>query len=80
MAKHLTDNDEGKNVVTEDGEKVGIVKSVDHGMAHVDPDPGMTDEMKSKMGWGDRDEDTYELDEERIETVTDDDVRINRGR
>lgn len=49
VARNLTD-DEGKDVVTAEGEKVGIVKSVDRGTAHVDPDPGMTDEMKSKMG------------------------------
>ena len=80
MPRNLTDDDEGKEVVTSEGEKIGIVKSVDHGTAHVDPDPGMTDELKAKMGWGDRDKNTYQLDSDSIETVTDDDVRINRAR
>jgi hypothetical protein len=72
----LSESDEGKNVVTETGEKIGVIKEVSHGTAHVDPDPGITDEIKSSLGWGDRDEDTYPLDGDRIETVTDDDVRL----
>jgi hypothetical protein len=80
MPQNLTDDDEGKEVVTTEGEKIGIIKSVERGTAHVDPDPGMTDELKSKMGWGDRDEDTYRLDENSVETVTDDNIRINRAR
>lgn len=74
----LTEDDEGKSVVSTDGDEVGRVMKVEHGTAHVEPDPGLTDTIKSKLGWGDGDEDTYSLDSERIETVTDDEVRLNR--
>lgn len=72
----VTDDDEGKDVVNERGEKIGIVSDVRHGTAYVDPDPGLTDEIKSKLGWGDVDDDDYPLQEARIREVTDDEIRL----
>lgn len=74
----LTENDEGKNVVNANGDPVGRVTSVEHGTAHVDPDPGLTDTIRSKLGWGDADEDSYQLDIESVETVSDDEIHLNR--
>lgn len=75
----LSESDEGKDVVASSGDQIGIVKEVDDHTAHVDPDPGVTDELKSELGWGDEDEDTYPLAEDEIESVTDDEVRLDRG-
>jgi hypothetical protein len=72
----LTDEDEGKEVVRSD-DSVGRVVEVDRGTAYVDPDPGITETIKSKLGWGDRgDEDTDPLQEASIESVTDDQIRL----
>lgn len=76
MAHTFTQADEGKAVVDATGEDVGIVTDIEHGTAHVDPDPGITDSIKSKLGWGDRTEDTYPLQEERVASVTDDEIRL----
>lgn len=76
MADRITDDHEGKPVMNEHGEEIGIIAEVDHGTAHIDPDPGMTDTLKSKLGWGDMDEDTYPLQEDSIERVTDDGVHL----
>lgn len=75
MATTITDDDEGKKVVHE-SETVGRIVDVEHGTAHVDPDPGITDTISSKLGWGDRDEDTYPLQEDSIDEITDDEVRL----
>jgi len=72
----ITDDDQGKKVVNDHGDEIGIVKEVQAGTAHVDPDPGMTDQLKSKLGWSDTDEDTYPLQENMIEDVTDDEIRV----
>lgn len=72
----LAESDEGKDVVTSNGEKIGIVKAVSHERAHVDPDPGLTDELKTSLGWADRDDDTYPVAETEIETVTEDELRL----
>lgn len=80
MSTKLTDTDEGKDVVSSTGEKIGIVKDVDNGAAHIDPNPGIADELKAKLGWGDSDEDTYRLRESDVGTVTDDEIRLSHGR
>jgi hypothetical protein len=63
-------------VVNERGDEIGMVVEVSAGTAHVDPDPGLTDSIMSKLGWGERDESTYRLDPAKIETVTDEEIRI----
>ncbi|WP_049927778.1 hypothetical protein [Halopiger goleimassiliensis] len=78
MSAQFTDDDEGKRVVNADGDEIGMIDSVEHGDAYVDPDPGMADTVKSKLGWGDADEETYKLEESSVESITDDEVRIQR--
>ena len=71
----FSDDDEGKSVVME-GEKVGMIQRVESGTAYVDPDPSITDRIKSSLDWGDVDEDTYPLGEEQVDVITDDEVRL----
>lgn len=74
----LTEDDEGKNVVNHNGDQIGRVTAVENGMAHVDPDPGLTDTIRSKLGWSDHSEDTYQLDPENIENVSDTEILLSR--
>ncbi|SEP61521.1 PRC-barrel domain-containing protein [Natrinema salaciae] len=78
MCASFTDDDEGKRVVNANGDEIGMVKNVSGGTAHIDPDPGMTDTIKSKLGWGDHDEETYPLDDDHVESITDDEIRLQR--
>ena len=77
MASTITSSEEGKAVVHGD-ETVGRVTKVEHGTAYIDPDPGLTETIMSKLGWGDRDEDTYPLQEASIAEITDDEIRLHR--
>jgi hypothetical protein len=74
----ITEHDEGKKVVNKAGKKIGMVSKVEGHNVHVDPDPGLTDTIKSKLGWGDADDDTYALNQSDIAAVTDDEVQLNR--
>lgn len=74
----ITEQDEGKRVVDTTGETVGVVAEVRDGTAYVDPDASLTDKLAAKLGWGDRDEDTYPVTTADIDTVTDDEIRLNR--
>lgn len=76
MQHNITEEDEGKKVVGSGGEEIGIVSSVRGGTAYVDPDPGLTDSIKSKLGWGDVDQEDYPLNESNIQSVTDDEIRL----
>lgn len=70
-----TDDDEGKNVLDASGERVGIVTAVEEGAVHVETDPGITDEITARLGWGDT-EDTHTVSENEIERITDDALRL----
>jgi len=72
----ITDDDQGKKVVNDRGDEIGQVVEVQHGTAHVHPDPGLTDSLKSKLGWADADKDAYPLQENMIEDITDDAVHV----
>ncbi len=73
----LTD-DEGKSVVNNSGDEVGRVIEVQHGTAYVEPDAGLTDTVESKLGWGDSNEDSYQLNANSIERVSGDEIHLNR--
>lgn len=75
MQTDVTEDDEGKEVVR-DGETVGRVVDVEHGTAYVDPDPGIGETLLSKLGWADRDEDNYPLQENAVDQVTDDQILL----
>ncbi|QWC20209.1 PRC-barrel domain containing protein [Halorubrum sp. 2020YC2] len=74
---YITDDDEGKAVVDSNGEQIGMIAEVRSGTAYVDADPSLADTVLSKLGWSDADGDDYPLQENRIHTVTDDEVRLN---
>lgn len=78
MRHDFTDDDEGKKVVRGD-DTVGRIVAVEHGTAYVDADPGLSDKLFSKLGWGDHEgEDKYPLQEAMIERVDDDAVYLER--
>lgn len=72
----LTEDDQGKRVVSSDGDEVGMITEVRDGTAYVDPNPDMFDSIKSKLDWGDAGQDSYPLPANRIADVTDDEVRL----
>ena len=75
----ITHEDAGKPVVAADGEQVGMITEVTQAAAHVDPDPGLTDAIRSKLGWETSPgSEGYVLQEAAIEEITDDEVRLKR--
>lgn len=74
---NLTDADRGKAVVDEAGEQVGIVADVDDEHLYVDPEPGLTDRLKARFGWGEPDRDAYPVERSEIRSVTADEVVLS---
>lgn len=73
----FTKDDMEKPVVDSNGERVGRVVDTRGGTAYVDPDPDVVDTIKSKLGWSDRDEETYALHGDNVKEVTDNEIRLN---
>jgi len=74
----LTGDEIGKQVVSGNKE-VGIVSDVDTETQtlYVDPEPSLTDRIKAALDWGDTDDDSYPVDEDQIEAVDDEEIRIS---
>ena len=72
----FTEDDEGKPVVAADGHPVGMVEEVSAGKAYVDPEPGLVDRIKTRLGWGSADDGDYTLEPESVERITDDEVEL----
>ncbi|QLG64198.1 PRC-barrel domain containing protein [Halorarum salinum] len=75
--QRITEDDVGKPVEYGD-DTVGRVVDIRHGTAYVDPDPGIVETISAKLGWADADgeEGAYPLQEEAIDRVTDDSIRL----
>lgn len=74
----ITEDDRGKRVVNANGDRIGMISDVRGDTAYVDPDAGIGDRILSKLGWKDEDEDDYPLDRSKIESITDEEVRLKR--
>ncbi|MFU8867436.1 MAG: hypothetical protein ACNA7R_05895, partial [Natronococcus sp.] len=75
----LSEDDEGKAVVDGRGERIGIVTGVEGGVAYVDPEPGLTDRLKAKLGWLERDDDDRPLERGQLDEITDDELVVRHG-
>lgn len=77
MQRELTARDEGKPVVDAGGEQIGIVSAVEDDGAYIDPDPGLTDRLRTELGWGSPDDESYPLPQGRITEIADDEIRLD---
>lgn len=77
MIQEFDEDDTGKKVVEADGTEVGLVRDVQHGVAHVEADPSVVETMKTRFeadGYG---EDTYAVDDDSVERIEDDKVVLS---
>ncbi|MFB6176982.1 MAG: hypothetical protein ABEI99_07555, partial [Halobaculum sp.] len=61
MARQFQSKDEGKRVMTADGDMVGSIDKVEGGRAHVTVDESLSQSVRQKLGWTVEGETTYEL-------------------
>ena len=73
---NLDDSVQGKHVVNAAGEKIGLITAVRDNTAYIDPDPGMTDTLKAKLGWDNVEADDYSIQASDINRITDDGVHL----
>ncbi|WP_135827035.1 PRC-barrel domain containing protein [Halorussus ruber] len=78
MTDPLTESDEGKRVVSADGELLGEVAKVDQGVAHLEPEEDY-DAIKSYLDWESDEDEGYTFQETAVEEVTDEKVVLKAG-
>ncbi|MFW5948147.1 MAG: hypothetical protein ACOCSD_00930 [Halolamina sp.] len=77
MVRNFNEMDEGKRVVTADGEEVGTVTSATGSRLHVSPADDLSRSIRRRLGWSE-DEDSYELQKDHVDEITDDEVRLTQ--
>ncbi|WP_436930869.1 hypothetical protein [Halosimplex halobium] len=75
-----TEDDVGKTVVNASGDEVGMVAAVENDRMYVDPHPSITDRIRTALGWGNDDDDTYPVDEDHVARIEDDEVVLGVDR
>jgi len=69
-----SEDDEGKTVVNAAGDEIGMVVDVEGDTMYVDPDPSITDRIRTALGWEEHGEDTYPVERENVARIEDDQV------
>lgn len=76
MVRQFNTSDEGKTVVTAGGEEVGKIEMIENGMAHVSPKGSLSRSIRRRLGWGEDDEDTFEVRHSQVRRITNDKVEL----
>jgi len=76
MVREFETSDEGKTVVTADGETVGKIQKIDRNMAHVRPEGSLAQSIRRRLGWTEENEDVYELRHSRVNEISGDTVKL----
>lgn len=77
MSRGFTPTDEGKRIVTTDGEVVGAVENIRNGVAYVRPKRGLLGSCGSWISDAKMDE-VLPLDSREIAEITDSEIRLAR--
>lgn len=78
MAQTITEDEIGKHVLSEDGDKLGMIASVEGTTAFVEPEPGLIDRVKGAVGWESDSDDLIPISEDAVTDITDDEVHLER--
>lgn len=76
MDQKFSPKEEGKNVVTADGEQIGTVEHVEDTRAHVKPSHDLNDSTRQRLGWTDMSGETYELESDNVENFDDEQITL----
>ena len=76
MVREFESNDEGKTVVTADGDEVGTIEKIDRNMAHVRPNSSLAQSIRRRLGWTEENDEVYELRHSRVREISGDEVHL----
>lgn len=79
MVRDFRSEDEGKSVMTADGDMVGTVDSIAGSAAHVKPHDDLSRSTRRRLGWSGEGEDTYELQHSKVDKITDDGIHLRKN-
>ena len=75
MVREFRTSDEGKTVVTADGDEVGTIEKIEGDMAHVKPKGSLSRSIRRRLGWAE-DEDMYEVEHAKVQQISGNEVHL----
>lgn len=78
MPRNFKPEDEGKQVVTADGDAVGTIAEAAGATARVEPETDLVASLRRRLGWAEDDDRAYELSTRRVRRFDDGEVRLKR--
>lgn len=79
MPRDFTSDDEGKSVVSADGDTIGTIEETAGSYAHVKPEGDLSQSIRRRLGWTEEGEEMYRLDKSKVEEFSDDEVHLMRN-
>ena len=79
MVRNFESQDEGKKVMTADGDMVGTVDTASGSTAHIKADQDLSRSIRRRLGWTEEGEDTYRLQKAKVDHISDDEIRLKRN-
>lgn len=78
MARKFKSKDEGKKVMTADGDMVGTVEELKSDKAYIKADTGLSQSTRRKLGWSKEGGTTYPLSHSNVDKIADDGIHLKR--
>jgi hypothetical protein len=78
MVRNFDDNDEGKRVVTADGDEVGVVSGAEETRLHITPTENLSRSVRRRLGWSE-DEDDYVLRKSKVDSIAGDEIHLKKN-
>ena len=75
MVREFRTSDEGKTVLTADGDEVGTIEKIEGDMAHVKPKGSLSRSIRRRLGWAE-DEDMYEVEHAKVQQISGNEVHL----
>jgi len=79
MTRNFRSEDEGKRVVTADGDEIGTIEKTSGSMAHVKPSENLSQSVRRRLGWAEEGEETYELQTSNVDSIESDHVMLKKN-
>lgn len=79
MVRNFTDSDEGKRVVTADGDEIGMVSRAEGARLHITPSEDLSRSVRRRLGWAE-DEDDYVLRKSKVASIAGDEIHLKENR
>lgn len=78
MVRNFEDDDEGKRVVTADGDEIGMVGRVEKTRLHITPADNLSRSVRRRLGWSE-DEDDYVLQKSKVDSIAGDEIHLKKN-